>query len=267
MIKDVLSIKLWLLATFVISMIVYFILFILFISPYSKNIDTLTWNPTIILSIYGLAIFINMVSFLISYAKFYAAEINKGTIRSLSLYPLNMNDITIAKILSSAIVASIASTMIFFSIIGPFMFAGAYSIDGVLLIQFSAILASIFILTTAAFGSHVIIYFLGSIKISGNALNTIMFTISFFFTENMIVRLGEIFRFLNPNVDMASVSEVSKALAQFSPFHSTGRFISNSLLATGYGLDLHFILPIGLITIILGYVFGRKIHLDIFLKE
>ena len=39
------------------------------------------------------------------------------------------------------------------------------------------------------------------------------------------------------------------------------------LTDSGLGLDIHFILPLGIVAIVLGYICGSKIYLDIFIRD
>src|SRR5881396_3513031 len=49
----------------------------------------------------------------LTFARVHYGEVHRGTIRSIILYPVDMNDIAIAKLLSSLIVAAALSTMLF----------------------------------------------------------------------------------------------------------------------------------------------------------
>lgn len=67
--------------------------------------------------------------------------------------------------------------------------------------------------------------------------------------------------------DYYGLVSFSQTASQLSPFHSGGRFLSNALIGTDLGLDLHFILPIGLVVIVVGFLVGKKIYLDVFIRD
>jgi hypothetical protein len=265
--RDVASAKLAFIVMLIFSIFIGGLFSLIASAIDDAGIRQIEWTVSSIMPFYGLAIVINIAAFLSAYYQFYSVEVGRGTIRSLSLYPLNMNGIIIAKLISSSIVASIASTMVYLSIWIPFMWIGLYPPGGILLIQYTAVFCSISILTVAAFGSNICIYLLKLPKLSGSGLSTLGFVLAFLFTESMMVVLGSFYSIFDPDVTWEAVRDTSEAFAQLSPFHAGGQFISLALLGPGGGLDLHFILPFGLFIIILGYLCGRKIYLDVFITD
>src|SRR5207247_10339330 len=71
----------------------------------------------------------------LTFARVHYGEVHRGTIRSIILYPVDMNDIAIAKLLSSLIVAAALSTMLFFGIFGAFFLVGEWPLADFLVIH------------------------------------------------------------------------------------------------------------------------------------
>src|SRR5438552_1713620 len=64
----------------------------------------------------------------LTFARVHYGEVHRGTIRSIILYPVDMNDIAIAKLLSTLIVSAALSTILFFGIFGAFFLVGEWPI-------------------------------------------------------------------------------------------------------------------------------------------
>jgi phage FluMu protein Com len=225
------------------------------------NIQTF-YSMTIFISIWLLIAIVNFV---------YGSEVKRGTMRLLCLYPLNMNGLTLAKIFSTALILGIIMFFVLFIPSYPFMATNVYPwLSSVLLMGF---IINFFIIITGAFATHIVTFITGKLYISMNRLIIIMIVIYVFLTEFTIRAIGQIYISLTQvsgpqmNKVYQQFIDLGKGLSQFSPYHSGGRLLMGSLGHNSGGPDLHFILLIGIALIIVGYVLGKKIYLDVFIRE
>src|SRR5207237_3957742 len=92
----------------------------------------------------------------LTFARVHYGEVHRGTIRSIILYPVDMNDIAIAKLLSSLIVAAALSTMLFFGIFGAFFLVGVWPIAAFVVNNLRALALVFFVLAVGVFLAHAI---------------------------------------------------------------------------------------------------------------
>jgi hypothetical protein len=201
----------------------------------------------------------------------YGWEIRRGTMRMLSLYPIDMNGLTLAKLLSAAVIIGIIQ---FCLLVLPFITFIRPGVTPYLLkVHVVAYAMNIFILATAAFGSQIITNFTGKLTFSMNRLAAIMIVIYFFCTETIITFFGVFITelrnipFDEQSAAIAGFTNLGKSIGQISPYHSGGRILSSSIGFYSGGPDLHFILLIGVLLIFFGYLAGKKIYPDIFIRE
>lgn len=220
---------------------------------------------------YGISILVVGIISVSVVGFLYGFEVKRGTIRLLSLYPISMNGITIAKIISSAVIIFIIQ---FFVLILPFISFMQSSIFPWLFSVFlMAYFINILILITGAFGSQIITSVTGRLMLGMNRFIGLLTLIYFLLTQTIIYLIGFLsvsLRDLSNKEElriMHNYDKLGKALSQFSPYHSGGRLIQSSHGHNTGGPDLHFILIIGIILIIAGYYVGRKIPLDVFIRE
>jgi hypothetical protein len=201
----------------------------------------------------------------------YGYEVKRGTMRSLCLYPIDMNGLTIAKILSTALIFGLIQLFVLVIPLSPYnselIYPWVSSVLGMVFIM------NFFIIITGAFGSHIITYLTGKLYLSMNRLIVILMLLYIFLTETMFTAIGQIITGLrNLPVDegnqlVNNYKELGQVLGNLSPYHSGGRMVTNSLGHNTGGADIAVVLLVGLILIIGGYVLGKKIYLDVFIRE
>jgi hypothetical protein len=201
----------------------------------------------------------------------YGWEIKRGTMRMLSLYPIDMNGLTLAKVLSASVIMGIIQFLVLFlplsSLMQPTIYPWLFTVHTM------TYLVNIFILLTAAFGSHIITIVSGRMVLAMNRLLAVLITLYIICTETFFTALAEFLigvRTMTPqeaNELYHDYELLGQALGQFSPYHSGGRMIASSAGFNTGGPDLHFVLIIGIALIIGGFILGKRIYLDVFIRE
>jgi hypothetical protein len=220
---------------------------------------------------YGVFIIFSVIilGFTINYN--YGWEIKRSTMRMLSLYPIDMNGLTLAKLLSAAVIMGIIQFCVLFLPLSSLMRSSVF--PWLFTVHTMTYLVNLFVLVTAAFGSHIITVMTGRLVLAWNRLAAIMITIYLICTETVITGIGN---FIITIQDMPyeeaektyhEYELLGQALGQFSPYHAGGRLLSNSAGFYSGGPDLHFVLIIGIALIIGGFILGKQIYLDVFIRE
>jgi ABC-type transport system involved in multi-copper enzyme maturation permease subunit/ribosomal protein S27E len=144
---------------------------------------------------FGIAMFFTVLIFIAVSQTLYGNEIRKGTIRSLALYPLDMNGLTIAKIGSITIMSGLILFFIFIIPLSPFFLTRVY--PHLPLITATAYFINILVLIACAFTMHIFIYFFKNIKLSLNRLIIIFIVISTILTETVLRIIGGLYLVLS----------------------------------------------------------------------
>src|SRR5213080_2527008 len=209
----------------------------------------------------------------LTFARVHYGEVHRGTIRSIILYPVDMNDIAIAKLLSSLIVAAALSTMLFFGIFGAFFLVGEWPIADFLVIHVTALAMSFLALAVGVFLAQAIAHMAGRMVVSPTALGAIFLLLSILTTESGLTFLGtQVALILKPAsrgltfAEYEAIRNVAQSLSVFSPHHVGARILGIAFGITGLWADLHVIVPIAALIFAGGYLLGKKLYLDIFIR-
>lgn len=217
---------------------------------------------------FGIAIFFTALIFLVVAQTLYGGEVRKGTIRSIALYPIDMNGITIAKIISISIISGLILFAIFFLPILPFYFSNTFPNFPAIIIM--AYIISVILLIFTAFTSHLPTYLFKNIKFSLNRLIIIFTIFAIIFTETVLNFIGQFYvitsRMGGTDADkfLEAWSETAQGLAVLSPYHGWGRILTSMFGFNTGGFDFFLIGPIGVLLIVGGFMMGKKIYLDVF---
>jgi hypothetical protein len=66
--------------------------------------------------------------------------------------------------------------------------------------------------------------------------------------------------------DYQAIRSVAQSLSVFSPHHVGARILAIAFGITGMWADLHVIVPLAALILAGGYLFGKKLYLDIFIR-
>lgn len=217
---------------------------------------------------FGIAIFFTALIFVTITDTLYGSEIKKGTIRSIALYPIDMNGITIAKIISICLISGMILFSVLFLPVLPFYLSNTFpNFPGII---FVAYFVSVLLLIVTAFTSHVFTYFFKNIKFSLNRLLVIFTIFAIIFTETVLKLIGWFYlatsRIEGSEAEtfLENWSETAQGLSVLSPYHGFGRMLSSMYGFNTGGFDFYIVGPIGLLLLVFGFTLGKKIYLDVF---
>jgi len=209
----------------------------------------------------------------LTFARVHYGEVHRGTIRSIILYPVDMNDIAIAKLLSTLIVSAALSTILFFGIFGAFFLVGEWPIADFLVIHVTALAMSFLALAVGVFLAQAIAHVSGRMVVSPTALGGIFLLLSVLFTETGLTVIGtQVAYLLRPSTGgltgptYEAIAAVAKALSVLSPHHVGARVVGIAFGVTNFWADFHVVVPAAVLVFAGGYLMGKKLYLDIFIR-
>src|SRR5436309_3398495 len=231
------------------------------------------WYDSSLRLYYAISAGLTSLILSLTFARVHYGEVHRGTIRSIILYPVDMNDIAIAKLLSSLIVAAALSTMLFFGIFGAFFLVGEWPIADFLVIHVTALAMSFLALAVGVFLAQAIAHVAGRMVVSPTALGAISLLLSVLFTETGLTAIGtQVAYLLRPSAGgltqpaYEAIVAVAKALSVLSPHHVGARVVGIAFGLTNFWVDFHVVVPLALLVFAGGYLLGKKLYLDIFIR-
>lgn len=230
------------------------------------------WYDSSLRPLYAVSAGLTSLTLGLTFSHFYHGEVQRGTIRSIILYPVDMNDITIAKLLSTLIISACLSTILWLGIFGGFFILGLYPAADFLAIHGTALVMGFLALAAGAFLAQGLAHVTGRMVLSPTALGAIFLLFSILFTETSLTAIGlQLAALRHPGVGISfaeyeSVANVARSLSVLSPQHVGARILGIAFGLTGIWSDIHVILPLGALAIAGGYWLGKKVYLDIFVR-
>src|SRR5438552_2738758 len=260
--------------TFLIALVGFFLL----LPPALNSVSypfrqTWTWYDYNLRPYYAVSAALTSLLLGLTFAHFHHGEVHRGTIRSIILYPVDMNDITIAKLVSSLIVSAILSTVLFVGVFGGFFLVGYFPLGDFLAIHVTALAMSFLALAVGVFLAQALAHVAGRMVISPTAMGTIFLLLSILMTETGLTFLGTQVAFLmRPSgrgftiADFEAIRSIAQSLSVFSPHHVGARVLAIAFGITGMWADLHVIVPLAALIFRGGYLSGEKLYLDVFIR-
>jgi hypothetical protein len=226
------------------------------------------WWPTVT-SLYAVTALATSLAFGLSFADFYGSELRRGTVRALILYPVDFNDLTIAKLLAATIVGLGTSAMTFLVPMTPLVAACVYPAGGVFAIYLSAVIATLLIMYTAAFGSHILTHYMGRMTPSPSGAVALLLFLAIIFTQSGLMVFGQLFLNLAPGdpgfEDFLTMQRIAGGISVVSPHHAFAAFIAGLIGPNSHFPDFYVVVPVAVIAIAYGFWAGRRIPLDVFI--
>jgi hypothetical protein len=212
---------------------------------------------------YGIAMWAS-ISFVGGlFAKGFAHEINKGTIKILFFGPISVTTMILSKILYPMILAPFFIFPLMIITMSPFHMPLA----DVLLITVVAYGLSVVTMIAAAFGSCMIYATVKRLIIKPSSMSRIFLYLSLLGTLFVSAWLSKLFDMLKTQKEYLSFLPTDfGGWSALSPFHQGGMFLSNFLTGTEWTLDLWTLL-IPAVLIIGGVVASKWLYGDIFSRE
>jgi ABC-type transport system involved in multi-copper enzyme maturation permease subunit len=210
---------------------------------------------TLLQNVYGYAVLVTMFlvacAFLLSYDK----EIKKGTVRTLTCYPLGVFELISSKLIYAAIVGLVFGLPVFISPLGIL----DKPISDILAVFFVAYLMSLIIVAVGAFGATAIAFLTKRMYLSPSLLATVLIGVSFLTTSSVINELMYAVKWA------AGGFQYVRLLTPLSPFHQ-GRLILTATFGGSFSLSI-ILIAIPLLLIVLGVILTLKLWPDIYDKE
>jgi ABC-type transport system involved in multi-copper enzyme maturation permease subunit len=233
-----------------------------------------TWYDGSLRPYYAIYAAVSSLLLGLTFAGFHRGEIHRGTIRSIILYPVDMNDITFAKLLSSLVLTAILSTILFLGFFGGYFFLRVFPAGDFLRIHATALLASFLALSVGVFLSHGLAHVAGRMVVSPTALGTLFLLLAILLTETVLTALGLQIVALGVHTqgrlpgpdDYALVEGIAKSLSVLSPHHAAARSLGVIFRITQMWVDVHVVAPVAVAVVAGGYLAGKKLFLDVFVR-
>ena len=207
--------------------------------------------------VYGYMVLVTMILLPIAFSSNYGGEMKKGTVRALTLYPVGVLEVTVAKLLYAAIAGFLFSFPI--SVLPP-MGIGKPAGD-VLGIYAVAYLFSFGIVAVAAFTANLLCYFTKRMYLKPTLMPWLFVLYGFFLTSRIF---GFLMGFLAGPGAAGAVAGAAP-LITFSPYHQGGLLLSGALGGPGSPDWVVFLIPV--LLLVAGVWFSRKLYPDVYEKE
>ena len=242
------------------------------VGPYERS--TAVWGWELVSAIYAVAAFMLTLAVGLSFGAHYGGEIKSGTIKALILYPVDLNDLTLAKLLSSSIIGSIEGAIMFFMTLAPFFAYGIFSVGGAVLIFLAALFTVICIIFAGAFLAHLLAYLTNRLIFTPSVMAGWMLLLAVLTTQQGFNAIGLVLLFFRSSFggapitfqDTQSLWATAGGISILSPHHATATVLTGLLGPAGHFPDIYFALPLGIIFVFLGFWLGRRVYLDVFIR-
>ena len=233
------------------------------------------WDDVFLRIMYAVSAIISSMTLGSMFYTVHAEEVRKGTIRSIILYPVDANDIAIAKLGATALVSLPISAFMFLGVLTPFFVVGVWPFPDFLALYLTTFAAGLTSLATGVFFAHVVARYLHRTLLSPTGWGGLCLLLSILFTEASLTAIGTQILVLShdrstgvPIEDFVSMRNVAIALSAFSPHHWGAHLLSLGFGVFPVGNEFAIVIPaaIALGAVIGGYLFGRNLYLDLFIQ-
>jgi hypothetical protein len=206
---------------------------------------------------YGYMVLVTMILLPVAFSSNYGGEMKKGTVRALTLYPVGVLEVTLAKLMYAGIAGFLFSFPI--SVLPP-MGLGKPAGD-ILAIYAVTYLFSFGTLAVAAFTANTLTYVTKRMYVKPTLMAYLFVLYSFFLTYRIFGLLMGFFA--GPNG--AGIRDGMAPMIALSPYHQGGLLLAGAL-GGGYGPDwVVFAIPI--LLLVVGFWLSRRLYPDIYEKE
>lgn len=210
---------------------------------------------TLLHLVYGYSIVVTMILIPAAFSLNYNSEVKKGTIRTLTCYPLGVFEITVAKLTYATVVGFIFAAPVFLlPVLGL-----EKSVVDLFAVFATAYVFSLVIVAVGAFVANAITVATKKMYIQPPVLANLLVVFSFFTTSTILNLLGQVLGFASPFFD---------AVGQLTPLslYHQGRLLLSSILGgPEFPNWVVFLVPIALL--VLGIWLSFKLWPDIYERE
>ncbi len=231
------------------------------------------WYDSSLRSYYGLAALLTSVALGLAFSRVYTGEIHQGTIRSVILYPVNVEDIVLAKLASGFAIAFLVSFPIFLGFTVPFFAEGLFPVGDFLLIYFMSLLMGLVALLTGVGLSLVLTRYTKRVLVSPSTLGSLFLLLAVLLTEQVLTSIGDYFLQLShgpssypTQAEFQAVQGVAQALSVLSPQHMGARILGDLFGIASLWPDIHVVVPVFVVVVIAAHVLSKRLYPDLFVS-
>ncbi|TLZ64784.1 MAG: hypothetical protein E6K13_01270 [Methanobacteriota archaeon] len=234
------------------------------------------WDDLLLRIMYAVSAIITSMTLGSVFYTVHSEEVRKGTIRSIVLYPVDANDIAIAKLGATVVVSLPISSFMFLGILAPFFVLGVWPFVDFLALFLTTFAAGFTSLATGVFFAHAVARYLHRTLLSPTGWGALCLILSTLFTEASLTAIGTQILLLEHRggvtpasfEEFASLRNIALALSTFSPQHWGAHLLSLGFGVFPAGNEFPIAIPaaIAFFAVIGGYLFGRKLYLDLFFQ-
>lgn len=231
------------------------------------------WYDSSLRVIYGLVALLTSLALGLAFSNVYTGEVRRGTIRSIILYPVDANDLILAKLASAFAIAFGFSFLVFLGFTLPYFAFGLFPATDFLAIYFMAFLMGFVALSTGVFLTLILAHYTKRMSIDPSTMGGLFLLAAVLLTEQVIVTIGQYLlsvtkapgQYVTPQ-DIQGIDAFAKAVSVLSPQHMGARILGDLFGVSNLWPDVHVVVPVFVIVVAAGYWFARRIYLDQFVR-
>jgi len=234
------------------------------------------WSDGTLRGFYAAISILTSLALGLTFYGVHGGEIHKGTIRSIILYPVDANDIAIAKLASSFVMTVILTTILFFGPLASFFVLGILPFADFVAILLMTLAAAFVCLASGVFFAHALAHVAKRMVVSPSGLGALFLLGSILLTETaasqiaiQVIDLSARSRGTFPTPqDFVAAQAFGRAVSVLSPHHWGARLLSLAFGIFPAGGEWPIAIPaaLGALAVIGGYLLGRRLYLDMFIR-
>ena len=234
------------------------------------------WSDFLLRPLYAASAGLTGLTLALTFYTVHGGEIHKGTIRSIILYPVDANDIALAKLASTLLITLILTAILFFVPLGAFFVLGVWPFPDFLALHLMTLSIGFVSLSTGVLLAQVLAHWFKRMIVSPSGLGSLFLLASAVLTESvangiasqivlLLVRSRD--QFPTPQ-DFEAALSFARTVSVLSPYHWGARILSQGFGVFPPGGEVLIAIPVALtmLAIVGGYVFGKKLYLDAYIQ-
>ena len=266
---------LWLVTLFIAAIILFILYPVASQAAYYYPYSVFRWYEGNLSLIYALAVGLNAIFVGVGFLSLFGDEVRLGTVKSLILHPLDLNDLTLSKLVGAFIGGGVNAAIAFLVPALPFFGFGIASGWDFLLIDLialgaisTAVLFGAFLahLLMAAFRSYKSPAGYGGLIVLLSLLTTRMIAFAILMTMASAIFIQPTTPYDQRLLLQSNVEGVADAVAWMSPVHVGGQMLAAAFGLSPRGIDVWLVLPLFFLISVAGFLAGRRVYLDVFFR-
>lgn len=232
-----------------------------------------TWYDSILRSIYGLSALLTSLALALAFYWAYSGEVHRGTIRSIILYPVDVEDVLLAKIASTFAIALLTTFPVFLGFTIPFFLYGLYPAADFLLVYFMTLAMGLVALSTGIGLSVVLAHYAGRLVVSPSSLGILFLVFAILLTEQVVYGVGTYLLLLTgvpPGWPISgpylALANFAQAISVLSPQHMGARILGDLFGISSLWPDVHVVVPGFILVAYAAHTLSKRLYPDFFVR-